>query len=100
MLDSGNRTTGGYVNGMGYVLPEIVVTPNGYYGGLNFTNIADYLTSHAHTNSTGWCAQYIRLALESGGFDSAGHPSAACDYDTCLISKGFSSMGYNSGYAP
>lgn len=77
--------TGGYVDGMGYVLPDVDVTEISKDTGM----MLDYLRSHANAAPQGDCATYVREALEAGGINTSGHPVAAADYDTFLLTKGY-----------
>jgi RHS repeat-associated protein len=62
------------------------------------TAFANALDSNALPRSSGQCAQYVRMALEAAGVNTAGHPVAASNYGPFLRSKGFSSVNQN-GYS-
>lgn len=79
-------TYGGYGN--------IYETENGsyktdYFYGFDLGKTLAYLAQNAESKSTGYCAKYIREALEAGGFNTSGHPSSAHEYDTYLKKMGF-----------
>ena len=57
------------------------------------------LNKNAQQKPTGYCAKYVRLALESGGMDTQGHPGVAYQYIDYLASKGFNNINI-SGYTP
>lgn len=57
----------------------------------------NYLTEHAKSKSTGYCARSIRLALEHGGLNTLNHPISASMYNNYLSSLGFSKLA-QSGY--
>jgi hypothetical protein len=50
---------------------------------------AAHLTTHAGTHSQSHCAKFVRLALEAGGANTAGHPIPAKDYGPTLTRNGF-----------
>ncbi|WP_029489619.1 hypothetical protein [Aquimarina agarivorans] len=43
----------------------------------------------AMDTSVGYCAKYVRLALEDGGMNTDGRPVSAKDYGPFLLKKGF-----------
>lgn len=49
----------------------------------------NYLNSNAQSESTGKCAQMIRLAINAGGIDITPHPISAKDYGPYLTKYGF-----------
>lgn len=57
--------------------------------GFSVTKFVEYLQSHSHTLSTGYCASAIRLALEAGGINMNGHPMFPKDYGSFLRMRGF-----------
>ncbi|HBG40390.1 MAG TPA: hypothetical protein DDZ96_13125 [Porphyromonadaceae bacterium] len=89
------RWNGGYVEGLGYVLPEVTVlgstgNSNNNSGTFNINDAIIYLTSNAQETSSGYCAMYVRQAIEAGGLSTDGRPGSACGYDTYLPTIGFS----------
>ena len=75
-----------------------------YGGGQRYSNtdtnidaVYNHLSSNAQARSIKRCAEYVRKALEAGGFDMSGHPSAAYGYKTFLPSKGFREVGRGVG---
>ncbi|SFL63001.1 hypothetical protein [Proteiniphilum acetatigenes] len=109
---------GGYIDGWGYTAPEVTILgsydgsgsnegsgsyggngSNGYSGTFNINNAVNYLTNNAQESSSGYCARYVREAIEAGGLSTDGRPGSACDYDTYLSTIGFS-MVDSSGYIP
>lgn len=57
------------------------------------------LRRNARVASTGYCATFVRLALEAGGLNTVGHPVWARNYGPFLESRGFSQVS-TSGYVP
>ncbi len=56
----------------------------------NVDDVTKYLREHAYEKSQGKCAKAVRLALEAGGLDTTGRPTATVDYnDGFLQSLGF-----------
>lgn len=90
--------TGGYGTYYGGELPEVVVYGS-YNDGFNIHEALNHLTSNALSNSSGYCARYVREALEAGGLSTYGRPVSACDYDTYLSMIGFSIVD-SSNYTP
>nr|WP_315174475.1 RHS repeat-associated core domain-containing protein [uncultured Flavobacterium sp.] len=63
----------------------------------NVDKAVETLNNNALTSSSGYCAKYVRYALEAGGVNTNGRPGSAKDYDTFLLKKGFnkvSSLNY------
>lgn len=60
------------------------------------------LNANALACSSGWCARYVRKALEAGGLNMDVRPRYAKDYDTFLPGKGFKevTMSEGSKYVP
>lgn len=58
------------------------------------------LNRNARGKSTGYCAKYVRLALEAGGLKMLNHPSSASDYDKYLPSLGFQKLEKDEHYVP
>lgn len=64
-----------------------------------------WLNAHAYTYAAykskkdKECAKYVRLALEAGGIDTAGHPKHAKDYGDFLKKIGFHEVS-KEGYSP
>lgn len=57
---------------------------------LNITGAVNRLISNAHSSSTGYCAMYVRLAMEAGGLSTLGRPDWAWKYINWLPSQGWS----------
>jgi hypothetical protein len=56
----------------------------------DFAKITHHLRTHATPSpGIGRCAQYVREALEAGGFNTAARPQHAKDYGPFLTSLGF-----------
>lgn len=61
-------------------------------GGFNADKAVNWLNNNAHESwkdAKGQCAKYVRLALEAGGLNTAGHPVPAWQYSTFLPKLGF-----------
>ena len=67
--------------------------------GFNIDNAVSTLNENALSSSSGYCAKYVRYALEAGGINMNGHPSSAKDYDSFLSKKGFNEVTSNN-YKP
>jgi hypothetical protein len=62
--------------------------------GLNISAAVSHLDSAAIASpGNGQCAQWVRQALNAGGFSDSGHPTYAKDYGSFLTGKGFSDIG-------
>ena len=61
-------------------------------GEFDLSDSLKVLRGNAHAKSTGYCARYVRWALEAGGIDTSGHPSVAKKYGTLLEKRGFSEV--------
>ena len=48
-----------------------------------------HLNAAAKEKSTGYCARYVREAIEAGGMSTNGRPDYACKYGPFLLRKGF-----------
>lgn len=70
------------------------VTPGN--GDFNLQAALQHLRSHANSASTGYCAKYVRQALEAGGMNMTGRPNNANAYIGFLKNKGYQQVG--SGY--
>lgn len=57
--------------------------------GWDIPSSIESLNSHANSRSTGYCARYVRQALESGGINTYGRPGSATEYDSYLPKIGF-----------
>jgi RHS repeat-associated protein len=57
--------------------------------GLNVDLAVTTLDKNAKSKPIGYCAKYVRLALEGGGMNTDGRPGSAKDYDKFLTKKGF-----------
>jgi hypothetical protein len=55
----------------------------------NVNLAVQFLDANAKGQSSGRCAQYVRLALDAGGIDTASHPVYARDYAPYLQRWGF-----------
>ena len=94
---------GGYVEGMGYVIPEVNV-----YGTRSTYNVNDavsYFNNHyTGTSSTSKCATAIRLALEHAGINMWNQSATiafAYQYNNALPNMGFSVISVNPNcYTP
>jgi hypothetical protein len=66
------------------------VAPPIRYDGFDMDRAITALDQNASKNqaATGWCAQYLRQALEAGGFDTRGHPESAYGYGDFLTKRG------------
>lgn len=49
----------------------------------------EHLNKHAAAKSQGWCAKYVRQAIEAGGVTILNRPEFAKDYGQKLIELGF-----------
>ncbi len=70
---------------------------NSFKHNWNVDKAVETLNNNALSSSSGYCARYVRYALEAGGVNTNGRPSSAKDYDTFLLNKGFnkvSSLNY------
>lgn len=99
MVASGSWS-GGYVEGWGYTYQDLTVTGSYNGGTYNLNNAISHLSSNANGSSTGYCARYVRLALEAGGMSTGDRPNSACGYDTWLQSKGFRVVNVTGTYTP
>lgn len=59
----------------------------------------EYLDKHAHSNSQGQCAKYVRQAIEAGGLAIADRPLYAKDYGPALTALGFTKVAVEA-YTP
>lgn len=59
----------------------------------NIQGAVQYLTARAHAKSEGWCARYVRQAIEAGGISTAGRPNWAWKYIQYLPTIGFQHIG-------
>ncbi|WP_255518209.1 RHS repeat-associated core domain-containing protein [Fulvivirga sp. M361] len=57
--------------------------------GYDYVAAVTTLNSNAESCPVGYCAKYVRLALEGGGLSTSGRPGSAKDYDTFLPALGF-----------
>ena len=59
--------------------------------GLDLNKVIEGLNKRAGAmdTSVGYCAKYVRWALESGGMNTDGRPRSAKDYGPFLLKKGF-----------
>lgn len=63
----------------------------------NWDAIYDYLSVNANPKSIKRCAEYVRKALEAGGFNTTGHPASAYMYKQFAPSIGFREVGRGVG---
>ena len=80
-------------------------------GGLRVTGVEDWrpqydldaaitaLNNNAQPKPIGYCAKYVRTALEAGGLNTSGRPGAAADYDNYLPTLGFNNVS-STNYTP
>jgi hypothetical protein len=73
---------------------------NSLHEGFNILKAINKLDSNASSTPLGKCAKYVRLALEAGGTNTAGHPVAAANYGSHLTEWGFSAVSGGVGYIP
>jgi hypothetical protein len=57
--------------------------------GFDIDRAINTLNDNARANSSGYCARYVRFALESGGINTNGRPSSATNYVPFLQNRGF-----------
>ena len=58
------------------------------------------LNKNANSHSLGKCAKYVRLALEGGGFNTAGHPVDAKNYNHFLRVRGWQVVSTSQDFQP
>lgn len=68
---------------------NIITKSNNTQSGFNIDSAVNYLTAHAHRSTTGYCAKYVRQALEAGGINTKDHPNSAADYVGYMPKFGF-----------
>lgn len=61
----------------------------GSRSGYCIDNAVKYINEHAEAKSIGYCAKYVRKAIEVGGINTSGRPGSAKDYDSFLVKKHF-----------
>lgn len=103
LVDEG-KWHGGFVDGIGYVSDDVTITAlissmSSNSGNFNINDAINHLSDYALSSSSGYCARHVRLALEAGGLSTEGRPIAATDYDSYLLSIGFSVVD-TSSYTP
>ena len=57
--------------------------------GYDYEKAVETLNSNAKSCPVGYCARYVRVALEGGGLSTNGRPNSAKDYNTYLPTLGF-----------
>ena len=57
--------------------------------GWNLNGALAALNNNAQIKSSGWCARYVRTAIEAGGVSTAGRPASAYLYTSFLPKIGF-----------
>ncbi|MGY0408924.1 MAG: hypothetical protein ACWIPJ_11355 [Polaribacter sp.] len=67
--------------------------------GLNIDDTINTLNKNGLSKSSGYCARYVRKALEGGGLDTSGRPVFAKNYGNFLLKKGFDKIGIDN-YIP
>lgn len=67
--------------------------------GYDYQEAVETLNSNAKTSPIGYCARYVRWALEGGGLSTDGRPNSAKDYNTFLPALGFKEVP-TSNYQP
>jgi RHS repeat-associated protein len=68
---------------------------------IDLNEFVRWLDNHAKPNSTGFCARYIRLALENAGANTQGAPIPAKDWGPFLTNNmGFSPLAHDPAYSP
>ncbi|WOC41305.1 RHS repeat-associated core domain-containing protein [Polaribacter sp. HL-MS24] len=67
--------------------------------GLNIDDAIDTLNNNGLSKSSGYCARYVRKALEGGGLDTSGRPVYAKNYGNLLLKKGFDKISIDN-YIP
>jgi hypothetical protein len=88
-----NNTASNATGGPG-VATGPTTLPTSSTSGLNVSAAVNHLDSAAIPSpGNGQCAQWVRQALDAGGFDDSGHPTDAKNYGPFLTSKGFSDVG-------
>ena len=65
---------------------------NSFKHNWNVDKAVETLNNNALSSSSGYCARYVRYALEAGGVNTNGRPGSAKDYDTFLFKKGFNKV--------
>ncbi len=67
--------------------------------GFDITAAVSHINANAEPRSIGYCAKYVRQAMEAGGLSTAGRPGSAKGYVTFLPSIGFTEIS-TSSYLP
>ncbi|NLE04964.1 MAG: RHS repeat-associated core domain-containing protein [Crenarchaeota archaeon] len=90
--------------------PQISTTPTLTLDGMKFIPSSEkgyniiaavtFLENNAEPSSVGYCAKYVRQALEAGGINTNGRPNSAKDYGPFLEGVGFSRVNTTNGYTP
>lgn len=65
--------------------------------GFNLQATLQHLRDRANSASTGYCAKYVRQALEAGGMDMTGRPNNANAYIGFLRNKGYKQVSTGVG---
>lgn len=84
--------TGG---GMGLDDFSVLVT-EAQRAGFNIDQAIRILQGNSLENSSGYCARFVRWALEAGGLNTSGRPASAKDYGPFLKGLGFNSVNYEN----
>ena len=61
--------------------------------GWNIQAACRWLHANSQVKSSGWCARYVRQAIEAGGLSTAGRPGWAWQYVNYLPKIGFKYIG-------
>ncbi len=66
----------------------------------NIDKAVNALDNNALSSSSGYCAKYVRIAMEAGGLNTTGRPGSAKDYNNSFLDNlGFSKVS-NDNYTP
>lgn len=76
----------GMLDGLSNLYVGNYIAPKGYW---DVDRAVSALTRNGLTKSTGWCAKYVRVAIEAGGILTIGRPSYGGAYGAYLPTIGF-----------
>ena len=71
----------------------------GHTTNYNINKAVKTLNANAQPKSTGYCAKYVRKAIEAGGLSTSGRPVSAADYDNFLPKLKFKIVN-STNYTP
>lgn len=74
--------------------------PRSSIDGYDYKKAIETLNENAESSPVGYCAKYVRLALEGGGLNTSGHPRSAKDYNVFLPKLGFKEVPVKADYQP